>query len=725
MDAAYSVKPYDSVPLLSRCLETALNRLFLGYNLVAYDSPTLSSLAINLVSETNHTPYQNPSFHSASTYQVGIIFRDEDKRIVGNVFTNDSMRFTVPDRNYLDSTYYYYIAWTLSNANAVNEIPSDAAFYEIVITKNLRTRFFLQAKSGGMKYAIKDPVTSVITYQDTYISSAYGLAFDASLLNSEGMGYSFEAGSGDILKVYQELSATIYQLAVIGQDGNYIISKLQDLGSFATQPNIIYEIYTPYKELISEPFWTTGLTIPINLPGTAFRTYGSLSGNIYGDVYRFGRFAPSGSYNAENMSPAVKYWKEWNTNSGEANFVFFSEQVRKVTAVQYSNVVIEGTQINGLSTFDALDEKILPITLGNLQKLQQTSKVQEQGNIMLAIGEQDTASLYLGEVQLVGAAQNAFIASAPNVIGTVNVLKGNFGTINPESVTEYRGNVYWLDMYNGRVIQYASNGLFAISNYKMTVFWKLFCEQFLSMTSAEIEAFGGRPFVFTTVDPRHDELLFSIPKLLDVPPAGYLPDYQHEPLDIDNRYNLFNIWDGQGKTVVYCLGTNDNQPHWRGSDSYNPEGFITMNNQLYAFKNGQLWLHNQTTSFCNFYGVQYKSMVMCVSNMMPQQPKVYNNVSFMCNMAPTFVYFYNTYPYQQSSDLVDYSFKELEGTWYATILRNKLVPTATGYTTDGLLTAEKMRNTNMLIQIEFTVTTTNLQLRFFEIGYQASLGHTT
>lgn len=727
LDSAYSVKPYDSVPLLSRGLEAALNRLFLAYNLVAYNTPTLTSLAINLVPETNHTPYQNPSFHSASNRQVGIIFRDQYKRIIGNVFTNDTYRFTVPDRNYSDATYYYYLNWTLSNAAATSEIPLDAAFYEIVITKDLRTRFFVQAKSGGMKYAIKDPVTNIISYQDTYISSAYGLAFDASLLNAAGMGYAFDPSTTDILKVYQELSATIYSLAVINQDGNYIISTLQDLGSFATQPNIIFEIYTPYKELISEPFFTTGETYKITLPGTGSRTYSAINGQIYGDVWRFGRFAPSGSYNAENMSPAVKYWKVWNTNSGEANFVFNSEQVRKQTAIQWSNVIIEGSQINGLSTFDALDERILPFSLGPIQKIQQTSKTQEQGNIMLAIGEQDTASLYLGEVQVVGADANAFLAQAPNVIGTVNILKGNFGTISPESVVEYRGSVFWLDMGNGRVIQYASNGLFAISNYKMTTFWKQFCEQFMSMTAAEIEALGGRPFVFGVVDPKHDELMFSIPKLLPIPPAGYLPDYP--AIDADARFNLFNIYDGAGKTVVFCLGTGDLEPHWRGSDSYNPEGFVAMNNQLYSFKAGQLWQHNQSTSFCNFYGVQYKAQIMCVSNVEPQVPKIYNNVSFISNMSPTFVYFYNTYPYQQSSDLVNErgvnSFADLEGTWYATILRNKLVPTAAGYTTDGLLTAEKMRNTNMLIQIEFTVTTTPLQLRFFEVGYQLSSGHTT
>lgn len=728
LDSAYSVKPFDSVPLISETLETALNRLMLGNNLESFDTPVLSSLSGVATPETNHTPFQNPSFKSGCTYQIGIIFKDRYKRIIGNVFTNDSMRITIPDRNYADTTYYYYILWTLSNAAASDEIPVDAYYYEIVMTKNLTTRFFVQAKSGGMKYAIKDPITSVITYQDTYVSNAYGLAFNASLLNAEGMGYSFQ--EGDIIKIYQELSSTIYSLAVIGQDGEYIISKLQDLGAFTTQPNIIFEIYSPYLESVSEPFWTTGETLLITNPTQSGRTYANTSSQIYGDIYRFNRFAPSGSYVAENMSPIPKFWKQWNTNSGEANFVINSEQVSKYTAVRWSNVIIEGSQTNGLSTFDALDEKILPNDLGHLRKLQQTSKVEAQGNVMLAIGEQETASLYLGEVQLVGSDANAFVASAPGVIGTVNVLKGNFGTRNPESVVEYRGNVYWYDANNGRYIQYSVNGLFPISNYKMQRFWKNWSEQYLSMTSAEIEALGGRPFVFSTVDPFHDELLISLPKLSNTPPKGYLNNFT---LPVADGYEQviypFDILDFQGKTIVYGLISNS----WRGSYSFNPEGFATLQNQLYSFKDGQLYLHNQYLNQCKFYGVQYKASIMCVSNMYPGVPKSYNNMAIESNMPPTYVMLYNEYPYQQASDLVDYDFRSLEGVWNATIFRNIMQPTAIGYDSNGRLTGEKMRNVAMFIMLEFTVdtpqgfhtpsTSVALGLKFVNIGFTPSLGN--
>lgn len=725
---AYSVKPFDSVPRLTKTLETALNRLMLGHNLESFNTPVISSLTISLHAETNHAPYQNPSFKSGGTYQVGIIFRDNYKRVIGNVFTNSSMRFTVPKRDYNDTTYYNYVAITLSNAAASIEIPDTAYYYEFVITKNLKTRFFIEAKSGGMKYAIKDPSTGVITYQDTYISSAYGLAFNASLLNAEGMGYSFQ--DNDVLEVVQSASATQYSLAVIQVEDGYIISKLQDLGSFATQPDIIYEIYSPYKENVSEPYYTTGDTYAVLNPTQSGRLYSSLGGVIYGDVYRFFRFSPTGTYSAENMSPAPKFWDQWNTNSGEANFVINSIEVTKYTAVRWSNVIIEGSQTNGLSTFDALDEKILPDDLGKLSKLQNTSKVEEQGNVMLAIGEQETASCYLGEVQLVGAAANAFVATSPNVIGTVNVLKGSFGTVNPESVVEYRGNVYWLDMNNGRVIQYSGNGLFPISNYKMTRFWKNWCEQFLSMTPQEIEVFGGRPFVFSEADPFHDELLFSIPQLTTNPPKGYIADYRIEPITPDMQVYIpypFDILDFRGKTIVYDLNSNS----WRGSYSFNPEGFASLQNQLYSWKDGQLYLHNQYDKQCNFYGVQYTAKIMPVSNMYPSVPKSYNSNAVESNIPPTYVLVYNDYPYIQESDLVDTDFTGngsnpagLEGIWNCNFYRNILQPTATGFTSTSRLTGERMRSVAMWFMYEFSPVNSNvLNLKFINLTFTASLGN--
>jgi hypothetical protein len=306
-------------------------------------------------------------------------------------------------------------------------------------------------------------------------------------------------------------------------------------------------------------------------------------------------------------------------------------------------------------------------------------------------------------------------------VGTINVLKGSYGTINPEAVVAYRGLVLWPDLDNGKYIQYSVNGLDAISNYKMTRFWKLFSAQYLSMTSAEIETLGSRPFVFATVDPAHDELLISIPKILSTPPKGYLPDYP-------STIYPFDIYDGQAKTIVYKLNFGEGRPRWQGAYSFCSENFVTLQNQLYSFKYGHLYIHNQTTTYNEFYGTQYKSKVMFVANNEPTVPKVYNNISIESNsgtLLPSLTYFRSEVPYVQASDLMDFDYRNLEGVLYATLYRNKIVPTAIGYNTDGLLTAEKIRTHVLRVMLEYSVTATPLQLRIVNMGFDISRGHTT
>lgn len=715
---ADSVKPYDSVPLLSKSLELGLSRLFLGNNLLGYNTPTTTSLTATM-STPGVVSMGTEIWKPYSTYQLGIRFRDNEKRSSG-VVTNDSLVITVPDRgDFNDNSFSQYIDFVLSNTNALTEIPDWAYYYDILITKNLRTRFFVQWMPNFIRYAIKNN-DGTFTYNTSYSSNVYGVGVDTAALAAQGQGVVYT--QGDRIRFYLTgLSIMPFDLEVIGQDGNYIITRPFNFGTTTSSSllDMLVEYYTPYFPSENEIFYSTAASYRVSAPGTDMRQYSTLSGQLEGDTFFISRLTQilSIAYYTVCMSPSDDRWRDWFDTYGDANIVTMLGQIRKTSSVKWSNTLIEGSLVNGLSTFDALDEKLLPKNMGSIQKLQQTSKVQQQGNIMLAIGEDETASLYLGEVQVVGSDSNAFLASSPNVVGTVNVLKGSFGTTHPESVSEYRGNVYWWDDNNSRIIQYSSAGLYPISNYKMTRYWKQFTETFNSLTSDEIENLGGRPFVFTTVDPYHDELLISVPKLLSTPPKGYLPDYPSEVYP-------FDIWDGIGKTIVFKVGTSPN--FWQGSYSFNPEYFVTLGSNLYSFKNGQLFLHNQTNNYNRFYddGNKYISKVMMVYNKEPNIPKLYNSIKVEANIIPNITYFRSESPYIQGSDLMDFDYTNLEGLYYATIYRNKIQPTATGYNTDGLLTGEKIKTYALKTLIRFNiVNNVPVQLRFVTLNYILSKGH--
>ena len=809
-DEAYSLKPFDSVPILSETLEVFDNRLGFGNNLMGYNTPNETSLDVTLINQSegasqtgrwiiirfnaggthyfldagdlgffdaalqpppfpssaaygtltyvaggpadfgiyvssHYTGWSNgieytgdtsiitgaPSpisligarcFKSGAYYKLSTTFYDFGDRkcgvtgstIISGVSVGQAS-VQIPERAYDTLTYVTGLQWSLSNDDAINEIPEWATHYSVNITKCLTTRFFLQCRSRNG--------TASLTYVDrdadnayTFTTSAYdplltGVAIDITNLQNFGMGYTYQ--DGDVVKVFLDSTSTVFKLKIIGQYGRYIICELQDLGTLISTTNALFEIYTPYIQSLNEPYYEVGQVYPISGAGTSARIYSNTSGTIRGDVTILERNVDPNNYLTENMSPNDKYYLNWYTDAGRPNFIDRIGQQLKETSIVYSNVLLPGTKTNGMSSFDALDTADVPNQCGAIMKLQLTSKVQnELGIVVLAIcAGGETVSMYIGEVQLYGSNTTSTLAQAPNVIGTMNILKGSRGTVNPESVVEFRGDVFWADANNHKIVQYSVNGLDDIT-YHTDRFWNLWFQQYNSMTAAEIEALGGRPFIFMTVDPYHRELLVSLPKLSNTPPKGYLPDYPEIVYP-------FDLLDFQAKTVVYKLGMNARLPHWQSAYTFYAENFITLQNKLYSFKNGLTYLHNQPTS-TSFYGVDFTAKIMCVSNALPQVPKSYNNISVQANVQPSFVYFYNSYPYQQSSDLVDYDFRSLEGVWCATIYRNKIQPTAYGYTTTSLLTGEKMRNVAMFVMLEFDVP---LQLKFIQIGFEISLGN--
>jgi hypothetical protein len=622
------------------------------------------------------------------------------------------------------------IQWYLDLTNQLNEIPEWAYYYSVVRTLNLRTRFFIQGYTDDTKWVGRDANGAYTAFSSYYNPiSTVGIAISTVSLQNSGLGYIYNEGDESILTFGYQNNTYNFELPVIAQEGNYVIVKVTEkigtqlIGIIGNaQYKLIYEFYTPYKHSEQEPYYEIGSIYAINNPKTSSREYSTLSGIMNPDSYILYRNNQAGGAYVNTMSPNDRYYQRWDSDAGKINFITKLGRAENTTEILWSDTLVSGTQINGTSTFRVGNNTYVPSDCGSISKLILTSKVQDQGTVMLSICTNETNSMYLGETQITDSTGKVqfFGANASQVISTINTLKGSFGTVNPEAVVEFRGSVFYPDANRGVWVQYSSNGLFPISNYKMTRFWKLFFKRYLSSEGQQYMSDNNiRPYLFSTVDASHLELLISIPQIYENPPKGYLVDY---PNDI----YPFDIYDGKGKTVVFCLENTGVQPHWQGSYSFNPEQFMCLQNKLYSMKDGNLFQHNMVDNQNNFYGRIYTSKIMVVSNQLPQRPKVYNNISVEGNMKPIFVYLYNDYPYLQTSDLEDVDFRDLEGVFYATLYRNKIIDDGSGtYQTTALLTGEKMRNVAMKIMFEFDVAEAPLELKFVNIGYAISKGHTT
>lgn len=547
---------------------------FKGYDLTAvvlataesgtwrWDGPfvtyTVNTINITGISTNTYT-FMLPQ----SQIKGGIVFMDKYLRRCAVIEKDEPI--SIPKRDYSYSSGYASVDWTLSNAAAATEIPDWAYYYAVVRTLNLRTRFFIAAYDEATKYATRNTTTGLLEYTTTTFSTnVVAIAIDTSALLRAGLGYSFSEGDQCILI---KSGGANYDLPVIGQDGQYILLKAYDIGTLNTSPSttvkFVYEIYTPHKTSEQEPFFEVGELFAITNPGEAGREYSVLQGSFRGDIVVFNRNYNATSYYAEAMNPNDTYYQRWHTDAGRINILSKLGQVRKKTSICFSNVWIPGTQNNGLSAFEAINEEILPEEMGVIQKLVLASKSQQEGSVMLAIGENQTASIYLGEVQIFDANNNAFLAKASGYIGQVNILKGRYGTQNPESVAVDReGRVYWVDIRNYAVIRYDMNGLIPpISDFKMSRAMQLFCKKYMTLSTGDIETLGSRPFIFGGIDNYNGEYLIAIPATEAEPPKGWL-DYGQTGVVATDLYSVKNIAESGGyyqafsAYAVYLTGVN-------------------------------------------------------------------------------------------------------------------------------------------------------------------------
>lgn len=658
------------------------------------------------------TTNSDRAFKSNSGYRTAIVFYDEHRRKCGYVEPSNGMVYT-EQRNYATASFNQTIQWTLLQTAAFSEIPDWAFYYQIVRTRNLNNAFFTQGRTYA-GYVVKDDlgVYDFGTLATAYASTQNGIAVDISILEAFGMGYIFT--EGDLITLHLSTGVN-HTLPVVAQAGQYVIAGLKDIGTIGVAVPLIIELFTPYKAATNEFEYEVAECHPVIAPGTASRRYSVLTGYLNGDVSIINRTDFIGSYAVEAMSPNDKYWKQWETDIGFANVIDTIGQQAKDNTFSHSNTIILGSKNNGLSSFDALDQTTLPFELGGISKLQLTSKVQEQGTVMLGIGRYETASIYLGETQVFDQSGNSFLAKSTGVVGNVQVLRGSYGTINPESVVEEQGKVYWIDTINGKAIQYSEAGLFPISEYKARRFWRLFGRAYSSNTIDYIEALGNRPFVFGGIDPEHNEYLVTIPKTLTAPPMGYLTDYSPQII------YPYDMWDGLAKTMVFKTEQNPNR--WQGAYPFAAEGFINANNRCYAFKGGQLYLQNDTAAApCRFFGVATQPKISYIENVEQGKVKEWHNVALQSNSKPSFTHFRSERPVVQSSDLDDTEYSDKEGVYYAPIYRDRLTPGQPSVIAAGKF-GDEIQCAALRVHHIFP-TGVFVYINFFNTGFTMSKGHT-
>lgn len=777
---------------------------------------------------------------SNSSYKFGLIFSDKYGRQGRLIELTGDGGINIPDRDGTISEIVTNVSWTLPSSNQSDYIPDWAHSYSFVRTKSLNKTFFIQGAAESVDYYSIPAESGAASKNYTHNThQAIGISLEGLL--QEGLGYTYS--EGDLITIYgygNNLPNSVITLPLIGQDGATVFCESRDLGTLrSTAYAADFEIFTPKLTNPEEPYFEFGETYSITNPGQNGRTFSTSSGNFTGDAVIKGFLYDDTILDFfECASPSKDKINNWVQLTGRGYATTRFQQVHKSHSISFSENRITGSLLNGLSTFNPLDEKTLPSEMGTIQKILFTSKTESLGNTMLAIGTNETASVYIGEAQVQTAGGAAFLAVQTGVIGSVQVLRGSYGTLHPESVVEQNGRVYFLDALNGTCVQYDVNGLMPIGDKGIGSFFRERCD--LIVTQNKTGCHGG-------FDANENEYILTIPEVSDVE-QEYLDDYSiiikstnilnafdyntqtsYDSVslslsvnikkgrkyilkvgqvnlndssfqEIEVRYSdnisavtLDNanlnalesgdsvefiatkdssslifiptmITDNPAQSDVFKIQTQERKPSYykldNGSDltiaysedvrawttfySYTPENMVNVGTQFITFKDGGLWKHDTNNTRNNFYGTQYVSRVSSISKEAPSAIKTFSNISVEGNVPPSFTHFRTeskymdrdssgnipaspTYSdYIQSSDLSDSEFRQLEGVYYAGILRDRLQPAPSSYDEDtyntNMMSGQKLTNQFMLFTLEFD-NTSKVSVRFANIGFNAQRGH--
>ena len=413
---------------------------------------------------------------------------------------------------------------------------------------------------------------------------------------SSQLAYVFN--QGDRLRFIRDddgvLLPEVYDLPIKGQEGDYVIIDNQS-GLPEILEGFVIELYTPKSPSSEKIFYEFGECYEIEQPGgigfhihkgpTQDQVYpgtpatGTFDhGNVYFRPRKMKTTLNSQKWFIDVEDPAISdFYASTNQSIGRPNTTNKdAAQVFRKSHVRFSNNYESYTSINGLSSFEALNGKTFPSEMGIINALVWNKRT------LLAIGENETISIYIGQTQIRDSADQSVIAIGNEIIGSWNQLIGGFGTRNPESIATHDGNVYWLDIRKKKVVRYSSNGLFPISEY------------------------GIDRFIQDVVDLRGENKRASAV--------------------FDDEYGEYIL--SYGDEGGFTLGFHEEKNVWNSFYSFFPDCYCRVaGNNLISFKFGTVWKHNQPSQYNNFYGVQYPQLLAFACNIEQSMEKVFTNTS--------------------------------------------------------------------------------------------------
>ena len=545
-----------------------------------------------LVASAYEAGVKQRAFYPNSSYEYGVDYYDSALRKSGIKKINS---FNVPVYEPINKQLLEYVTFDTTIAQAVGVIPNWAKYYSICVAKNTKASNFVSFVPDMMRFAYKN-ADGVLVYDQNETSTKleyYGLAIPLSELYKDGLGYSYTAGDLCELNIgvvgtstfttltYPVLNA-IDGYVILGADkatmenyisyqGNQIVFNLS-----GTNPNWTGSSFTynnrRFQEEIFVTIYTPVLTVPSEYEVAMFgeitssTTFGAPfnTNELFGDTYTQSRDAEGGS---QMMLSKARYeinQINWIHDFGRIAPIDNIGQKQLTNSIRWSSVKLPNSNVNGLATFDALDETSVDQASGPITTIFLSSKEANQGGRMLVLCNSGSYIALVGQQQIYSADQTPALTSSAGVLGTILPLTNMWGCISPQSVVGYKGIVFWADALNREIIQFAGDGASPISQQKAGFLWNQVFRNLPfddSANSAVNIKCGINPYTY--------ELFVTCPN----------PNISSKEYPAGCGENRINQYIGN-KNVSYVYNWQSN--NWVGAYEDNPDQWIRIGDDVYS-----------------------------------------------------------------------------------------------------------------------------------------------
>lgn len=254
------------------------------------------------------------------------------------------------------------------------------------------------------------------------------------------------------------------------------------------------------------------------------------------------------------------------------------------------------------------------------------------------------------------------------IINKITYYQGEYGMGNlPSSLASSSRADYFVDPIRGYQVRLSQDGFTPISElYKAQFFLTELANKYSSTNAGTL---GGNAKVLGTYNYFEEEYI-----------------------------SVFQAYSGQPNTT---LAFNEKKNCYTSFYDYAPEAITSIENSTITFKNGELFLHDNTNAFTTFYGVQSPSSITFVFNEQIYIKKDFNAIT-LDSVPSVWTSLSNsdiTTTLGQNSNLVVSDYELNEGFYHAAFMRD-------ANSIDGVVNGDYLKGT--WLQIKLSNTNNNL-----------------